>query len=63
MVSRADRIVTSGNAKSDISQSQLDGIREKAEKKLADGDYFEGCKKYIKGVERYMYTKYTLLST
>lgn len=56
MVSRADRIVTSGNAKSDISQSQLDGIREKAEKKLADGDYFEGCKKYIKGVERYMNT-------
>lgn len=54
MVSRADRIITSGNARSDISQSELDGIREDAEEKLADGDYYKGCKKYIKGVERYM---------
>ena len=33
MKSRADRIVTSGRARSDISQSRLDSIREKAEKR------------------------------
>lgn len=54
MVSRADRIITSGNARSDISQSHLDDIRESAEKKLADGDYYEGCRKFAKGVERRM---------
>lgn len=54
MVSRADRIITSGNARSDISQSHLDGIRENAEEKLADGDYYAGCKKFAKGVERRM---------
>lgn len=54
MISRADRIITSGNARSDISQSHLDDIRESAENKLADGDYYAGCKKFAKGVERRM---------
>lgn len=52
MTSRADRIVTSGRARSSISQSSLDSIRESAEDKLAEGDYYAGCKKYIKGIER-----------
>lgn len=52
MSSRADRIVTSGRARSNISQSALDGIRERAEEELADGDYYAGCKKYIRGIER-----------
>ena len=47
MTSRADRIVTSGRARSSISQSSLDSIRESAEDKLAEGDYYAGCKKYI----------------
>lgn len=55
MVSRADRIITSGNARHDnISQSQLDGIREAAEEKLADGKYYTGCRKFVSGVRRYM---------
>ena len=55
MVSRADRIITSGNARYDnISQSQLDGIREAAESKLSDGKYYTGCKKFISGVRKYM---------
>ena len=45
MTSRADRIVTSGRARSDISQSKLDSIRESAENRLSDGDYYKGCKK------------------
>ena len=57
MTSRADRIVTSGRAKSDISQKQLDNIREKAENELADGDYYEGCVKYIKGIEKKLNTR------
>lgn len=56
MTSRADRIVTSGRARSDISQSRLDSIREKAENKLADGDYYAGCVKYIKGIEKKLNT-------
>ena len=35
MTSRADRIVTSGRARSDISQSKLDSIRESAENRLS----------------------------
>lgn len=54
MISRADRIITSGNARSDISQSQLDNIRIDAEDELKDGDYYGGCKKFAKGVERRM---------
>lgn len=54
MVSRADRVITSGNAQRDITQNQLDDIRMKAEKKLAGGNYYSGCKSYIKGVERRM---------
>jgi uncharacterized protein len=55
MVSRADRIVTSGNTRdSNISQSQLDSIRESAENRLKDGNYYSGCKKYISGIERRM---------
>ncbi len=56
MTSRADRIVTSGRARSDISQSRLDSIREKAENKLADGDYYTGCVNYIKGIEKKLNT-------
>lgn len=56
MTSRADRIVTSGRARSDISQSKLDSIRESAENKLSDGDYYKGCKKYIQGIERQLNT-------
>ena len=56
MTSRADRIVTSGRARSDISQSKLDSIRESAENRLSDGDYYKGCKKYIQGIERQLNT-------
>lgn len=56
MTSRADRIVTSGRARSDISQSKLDSIREKAEKELSSGDYYEGCVRYIKGIEKKLNT-------
>lgn len=51
MVSRADRIITSGKAQTDISQSALDSIREDAEDELADGYYYDGCVKFIKGTE------------
>lgn len=55
MKSRADRIITSGNTRyENITQSQLDGIREGAEKKLTKGHYYSGCVKYIDGVQRYM---------
>lgn len=56
MTSRADRIVTSGRARSSISQTKLDNIREKAENELASGDYYNGCRKYIKGIERQLNT-------
>lgn len=57
MQSRADRIITSGNARYDyMTQSQLDGIREAAEKKLSDGKYYSGCKKFVSGVRKYMDT-------
>lgn len=51
MVSRADRIITSGKAQTDISQSALNSIREDAEDELADGYYYDGCVKFIKGTE------------
>jgi uncharacterized protein len=54
MKSRADRIVTSGNAQTDISQSELDGIRENAEEKLSDAKYYKGCVSYINGVQSVM---------
>lgn len=56
MTTRADMIVTSGNARTQKSftQSKLDAIREKAEDKLADGKYYQGCKKYISGVRKQM---------
>lgn len=50
MISRADRIITSGIARTDISQSDLDSIREDAEYELADGYYYDGCKNYIDGI-------------
>lgn len=57
MRSRADRIITSGNARvGNITQKRLDGIREAAEKRLADGKYYTGCKKFINGVRKYMDT-------
>ena len=61
MTSRADRIVTSGRARSSISQSSLDSIRESAEDKLAEGDYYAGCKKYINGIERKLNVKTYIL--
>ena len=54
MKSRADRIVTSGNAKSDITQEELDDIRKSAEKQLTKSKYYKGCAKFIDGVERRM---------
>lgn len=54
MVSRADRIITSGRTRSDISQGALDSIRMDAEEDLADGDYYGGCVDFINGVERQM---------
>lgn len=56
MGSRADRIVTSGKARSNITQSDLDDIRELAEIDLADGYYYSGCKEYVKGIERQLNT-------
>lgn len=55
MGSRADRVVTSGNTRNDnITQKQLDHIREAAENKLKNGNYYAGCTKYVNGVERRM---------
>lgn len=54
MISRADRIITSGRTRSDISQSDLDSIRVDAEEELAEGDYYDGCVNFINGVERQM---------
>ena len=54
MDSRADRIITSGKAKSDITQGQLDSIRESSEKKLTDGDYYKAFRKYIDNVQKYL---------
>lgn len=56
MTTRADMIITSGNARTQKSftQSRLASIREKAEKKLAAGEYYAGCKKYILGVRKQM---------
>jgi uncharacterized protein len=54
MQSRADRIVTSGNAQTNISQSELNGIREDAEEKLSEARYYKGCVKYINGVQSVM---------
>lgn len=54
MVSRADRIITSGKTRSDISQSDLDDIRISAEEELAEGDYYDGCVNFIEGVELQM---------
>lgn len=53
MKSRVDRIITSGNAKTDTHfQSKLDGIRATAENQLKNSKYYDGCSKYIDGVER-----------
>lgn len=54
MKSRADMLVTSGIARTtkSFTQSKLDAIREKAEDKLSDGNYYAGCKKYIAGVRK-----------
>lgn len=52
MNSRAYRLVTSGIAKSDISQSQFDHIMEVSEDELRDADYYDAFRKYINNVER-----------
>lgn len=52
MTSRADRIITSGIAKSDISQGRLDSIRETSESQLSDADYYDAFKKFVNNVER-----------
>lgn len=56
MDSRADMLVTSGNARTmeTFTQEKLDQIRETAEEELADGKYYTGCKKFINGVRRQM---------
>ncbi len=54
MVSRADRIITSGKTRSDISQSDLDDIRVDAENELKAGNYYQGCVNFINGVELQM---------
>lgn len=58
MKSRADMLVTSGIARTtkSFTQSKLDAIREKAEDKLSDGNYYAGCKKYISGVRKQLDT-------
>lgn len=58
MKSRADMLVTSGIARTtkSFTQSKLDAIREKAEDKLSDGNYYAGCKKYIAGVRKQLDT-------
>lgn len=51
-------LVTSGIARTtkSFTQSKLDAIREKAEDKLSDGNYYAGCKKYIAGVRKQLDT-------
>ena len=46
MKSRAVRVVTSGIAKSDISQSDLQSIIDKTTSTLSDGNYYKACVKY-----------------
>lgn len=47
MNSRAVRVVTSGRAQTDISQSNLQGIVDKTKKRLTDGKYYKACDRYI----------------
>lgn len=52
MVSRANGCRTAGKAQSDISQSVLDDIRISSGEELTDGDYYAGCKVFVKGIEK-----------
>lgn len=47
MTSRADRIVTSGIAKSGISQTDLNSIRYNSEEYLSDSAYYKAFAKYV----------------
>ena len=46
MQSRAVRVVTSGRAKSDITQNNLQSIIDKTTSTLTKGDYYKACAKY-----------------
>lgn len=52
MSSRADRIITSGIAKTSFSQSDLDEIREISEEYLSDSDYYTAFSKYVNNIKR-----------
>lgn len=52
MDSRAVRVVTSGRAQTDISQSRLQGIVDKTIPRLTDAEYYKACNKYIKLTRR-----------
>ena len=56
MTSRKYRISSSGNSKSDISQSDMDNMVSGVKKYLSDGDYYAGCKKFVNAVEKSMNT-------
>lgn len=56
MTSRADRMYTQGKAKTDISPSRLDEIREACEDYLSDSDYYGAFSKYIKKIDMCMTT-------
>ena len=54
MKSRADRIITSGKAKDDITQVQLDSIRKSSEGRLSKEHYYSAFNKYIDNVQKYL---------
>lgn len=52
MVSRADRILAIGTAKTTLEDRQLDNIRIESEGKLTEADYYGAFKSFVKNVER-----------
>lgn len=54
MKSRADWLVTSGIAKTDISQSNLEKMIDKSEPLLTKGEYYKAFDKYIDNVQKYL---------
>ena len=59
MKSRAVRVVTSGKAKSDISQSDLQSIIDKTTSTLSDGNYYKACVKYTDITQKLLSTSKT----
>ena len=59
MKSRAVRVVTSGIAKSDISQSDLQSIIDKTTSTLSDGNYYKACVKYTDITQKLLSTSKT----